>query len=170
MSNKKREAAGVEVIAERDAHACLLGAIPADGYACEKSDVGEMALPVVSVKEVGRGIVGDKKVEAAIVVEVGPDGSEAVVAMGIVDPGGFGDFGESAVAVVVKQQVASAFQAARPALHGEAVILAGFAGTKFGEIVEMEVYVMGDKEVGKAVGVVIAESGAGGELCVDEAG
>src|SRR5580700_819986 len=58
--------------------------------------------------------------------------------------------------------VGQALQAAGPALHVNAEILAGLARTKNRKIVQMKVDIMGDKEVRPAVFVVVAERSATG--------
>ena len=90
--------------------------------------------------------------------------------MRIVDTGSFRYIRESAIAVVVKEKIARALQAPWTALHGETVILAGLARTEFRKVVEVKVDVMGDEEVYPTVAIVVAESGAGGELSVIQAG
>ena len=60
VGDKKREAASMQIIAESDSHACLFRAILAHGSPSEKSNFREMALPIVAIEKVRRGIVGDK--------------------------------------------------------------------------------------------------------------
>ena len=64
--------------------------------------------------------------------------------------------------VVAVERVAGAFESAGSALDGDTVVLAGFAGAELGQIVEVEVDVVGDEEIGPAVGVVVAKGGTGG--------
>ena len=125
-----------------------------------------MAAAIVAVEVVGLAVVGDEEVELAVVVEVGPDGGEAEEVVGVVDAGGFGDVGEGAVAVVVIEGVGRAFEAAGAALHGDVVVLAGDLRAELREVVQVEVDVVGDEEIGVAVGVVVAEDGAGGPAFV----
>ena len=90
--------------------------------------------------------------------------------MGIVHAGSLGYVRERAIPIVVEQKIASTFQTSWTALHGEAVILAGFARTKFGKVIEVEVDVVGNEEVYPAVAVIVPKGGAGGELYVIKAG
>src|SRR6202050_2643958 len=89
--------------------------------------------------------------------------------MRIVDASSLRYVCKSSVAVVVEEKIARAFQAPGTALYWETAILTDFAGTKFGKVVEIQVNVVRDKEVLPSVAIVIAESGAGGELCIHEA-
>ena len=130
----ERRQAGVFVVAERDAHRALLGAVGAHGRARLETDVGELAVAVVAIEILRRRVVGDVDVGAALVVEVGPQYAQAVVAARIVNAGGLGNIGEGAVAVVVIERVARAAQSARSALHVDAAILAGRAAAELRQI------------------------------------
>src|SRR5438093_8280687 len=66
-----------------------------------------------------------------------------------------------AVAVVVEEQVRLAGQAARPALHGEATILARLALSELGQVVQVDLHVAADEKVEPAVAVVVGEATAG---------
>jgi hypothetical protein len=53
-----------------DPHAGLGHAVPAQPRAAPGPDLGERAVPVVAVEEVGVGVVGDEDVDVVVVVEV----------------------------------------------------------------------------------------------------
>src|SRR5882724_11966357 len=120
-----------------------------------------MAVAFVAIEIVGFPIIGDKEVKLAIVVEVRPYGSQAEVMFEVVDPGLCSDFGEGAVAVVVIERVGRALQTPGAALHGDFVILAGLCRAEERQIVEIEINVMRDEEIGEAVTVVVPERNAG---------
>ena len=70
----------------------------------------------------------------------------------------------------MEERVAGAFQAARAALHVDAAIFAVGATAEAGQIVEVEIDVVGDHEIDEAVAVVVAESCAGRPSAVGDAG
>ena len=107
-----------------------------------------------------------KQIEFAVIVEVRPDRGEAVALLRIGDAGLLRDIGEGSVAVVVVEIVGRALEAARAALHLDSLVFAGVFGAEGGHVVEVEVDVMGNEEVGPAVAVVVAEGSAGGPLRV----
>src|SRR5258708_3317143 len=74
MSDGDAEAAGVKVVAQSDAHVGLFRAILADGYAGGVGDVFKMAVAFVSIEIVGLAVVGDKKIEAPVALEIHPNG------------------------------------------------------------------------------------------------
>ena len=108
-----------------------------------KANFFECSVALVEVHVVGGGVVADEEVDFAIVVNVDKDRAEAVVA-GLVGHAGFlADIGKGAVAVVMKEMVGLALEAARATCDGlttegaEGVVATGlFAG---GEIVPVPV-------------------------------
>ena len=102
----------------------------------------------------------------AVVVDVGKQHAEAVVSVGIVDAQLLAYVGEGAVAVVVKEMVVLACQAAWTAHHIDSAIVArsvtyGF-GSRNGRIVEIDSGVAVDEQVEAAVAIVVAKGGPGG--------
>ena len=67
---KMRHAAGVQVVAESDAHVGLRGPVGVERDAGRESNVGEFAVTVALVQVIGLAVVGDQKIELAVVVEV----------------------------------------------------------------------------------------------------
>src|SRR5271154_5659037 len=88
--------------------------------------------------------------------------------MWIIHAGGLKYVRESAISVVVEEEVTSTLQASWTALHGQTVILTGCAVAKFGKIIKRKVNVMGNEKVDPAVAIVVSERGAGGKLFVGE--
>jgi len=103
------------VIGGGDAHASLRFAVGAESATGFERDVSEFSVVLVLIERAGGGVVGDVNVGPAIVVEIGGEDAEAVSAVGAEDSGGFGDVGESAVTVVVKQNIFSADETGRAA-------------------------------------------------------
>src|SRR6266436_6928487 len=161
MGDGDAEAAGVKVVAQGDAHVGLFGAVLADGYAGGVGDVFEMAVAFVSVEIVGLAIVGDKKIEAPVAVEIHPNGGETEAILGIGDSGGFGNIRKSAIAVVVVKVVGRTSKATRATLDVDALVLASFAGAEDRKISKAEGGVMRYEKIGPAIAVVVAKCGAG---------
>ena len=58
------------------------------------------------------------------------------------------------------ERIARAGKSARAALHGHALVLARSTFTELGQVVDVEVYVVGDEEVEASVVVVVEEGSA----------
>ena len=69
------------------------------------------------IKKIRRRVVGDKDVHQTIVVKIATNHAQTVVAVGISDAGLAGNISESAVAIVVIERVARAFQSSGSALY-----------------------------------------------------
>ena len=119
-----------------------------------------MTLAVVAVEVVRLSIVGYEQIQVSIVVEVAPQGSQAKEALWICHSGRFRHLSEGSIAVVVIERVRRPLQAARATLHGYAVILAGWLGAEFRQVLEIQIYVVGDKQVGPAIPVIVAKGRA----------
>ena len=122
MRDEKTEAAAVVIVGEIDAHVAELRAVAAEGNSGEHADFGKRAVAIVVIEIVGDGIVGDDEIGPAVVVVVGPHDAETVVADLIVDAGFHGDFLEGAVAAIVVEKIAFAFEAPGAALHLQSFI------------------------------------------------
>src|SRR2546425_3588440 len=113
-----------------------------------------------AVKILRHGIVGHQQIKPTVVVHVNKDRRQAVVTPGVGDTGLHTNVGKGSIAVVVKQMVALARQSARAAHHRYPAKLtepgrqATFAGDW--RIVGIESRVAGNKEIKKAIAVVIA--------------
>src|SRR6202023_2019245 len=114
---------------------------------------------LIAVQIFRHGIVGDQQIKPTVVVHVNKDRRQTVVTPGVGNAGLYTNVGKGSIAVVVKQMIALARQSARAAHHRDPAKLtepelkAAFAGD--GRIVGIEFRVAGDKEIKKAVVVVI---------------
>ena len=99
------------VVGDADAHAGLLVAVFAVGDARDDSNIGERAVVIVAEQNARLRIDGDVDVGPAVVVEIVGDRGDRVARARLEDAGFFGDVGESAVAVVVIEDVGVAGQA-----------------------------------------------------------
>src|SRR5882762_8313373 len=165
-----RGAPGVIVIANGDAHGGLFGTVFTDRRAGLESDLFEFSIAKILVEKAGSGIVGDVNIRAAGIIEIRPDNAHAVVTIGVAYACGFRNIGESSVAIIVEQSVTRAFEAARPALHVDAAVFAVGRGAEAGQIVEMEIDVVGNHEIEKTVAIVVAKSSASRPAAVGNAG
>src|SRR5579862_84287 len=145
------------VVVGVDAHPGLLVSVGTISQSRLGPNFGEAAFAIVVIKQARRRIVGHVEIEAAILVVIKPEYAETVVAIGI-DSEFLGDVGKSTVAVVVIEAVASAFESARAAVHGDAAILAEDPTAKFRQIVDIDVDIVGNIEIEVAVVVVVSES------------
>src|ERR1700727_910489 len=115
---------------------------------------------LVAVKILRDRIIGDQQVEPAVVIHINQHRRQAVISPGVGDASLYAHISKSTVAVVVKQMVALARQAARTAHHGDSAKLTepgrDAALASDGRIVGIELYVTGNEEVEEAIVVVIA--------------
>ncbi len=148
-------------VADRKPHVGLLNAILAEGYARLRSDLLEVTVTLIAIKIVRLPIIGDKEINLAVIVKVRPHGSQAEVVFAVLDPSLCSDLRKRAVAVVVVQRVRRSLQPARAALHGDVVILASLCRPEQRQIVEIEVDVMRDEEIGKTIAIVVPKCNPG---------
>ena len=127
VRNEKRHASGVQIIAERDAHVGLGRSVGVERHARSKADVGEFATAIALIQVIGLAVVGDEKIELAVVVEVAPNCGQAKAMLGIAHARSLRGVGERPIVVVVVQVVGRAFEAARPALDVDAHVPADIA-------------------------------------------
>ena len=161
IGDEEAEAAAPIVIADGDAHAALLGSVLAHGDAHRKRDVLERAVFLILIQEIRRRIVGHVQIGPPVGVVVEPRDAEPEVRARIGDARLRADLGEAAVAVVVKQQVGLALQAARTALDGNAAILAGLVLAEFRQMIEIDLHVAADEEIEISVVIVVGEAAPG---------
>ena len=95
------------------------------------------------IEHAGGRVVGDVEVEAAIFIVVEPKHAEAVVLAGV-DAEFLGDLSESAVAVVVVETIARAFESTRSAGDGNAAVLTEDTLSEPGEMIEIDIDIVGD--------------------------
>ena len=147
------------VVAGIDAHAGLRPAVAAQRRARDQSLLDERPVFPVSEQQVRHRVVGHVDVRPAIVIEIGEDHAEAVVAR-IDDAGRGGDVAERAVAVVAVEHVGVPGEPLRAAedvgRHEPAVGRRAARGDR--RVVEL--HVVGDVEVEIAVAVVVGERAA----------
>ena len=112
------------------------------------------------IEKVGCRIVCDKNIHQTITVKVAAAYAQSVVTIRIGHAGLFGDVGKCAVAFVMVKRIPGSGQAPWPTLYWYSFELAGTSLAKFGQVVDIEVYVVGDKEVELSIVVVIDECGS----------
>src|SRR5580698_2367819 len=110
--NQEVVEAVVLVVAYGEAHGGYFAAVLVEGEAGGVAVVVEGSVALVDVEVVGRGVVGYGEVYFAVVVQIDEDAGESVVLVRVVDSGFDADVGEGSVAVVVKEVIRLAFEAA----------------------------------------------------------
>ena len=147
-------------VADADAHAGLRLAVLAVRAAGSDADVFERAVVAVAVQRARVGVVGHVDVGPAVVVEVQRDDAEPVRPAGLGDPGAVRHVDERAVALVAIQQVLAARQSWRSARDRDALVPAQ-ARVRRRRGREVEIDVVGDKQVQPAVAVDVEKGAAG---------
>ena len=170
IRDENTKLAGVQVIADGHAHGAERNAVIVERHAGLQTDFGKSAVLVVVVEIISGGIVGDEEIEPAVAVNVGPDRSQTIAPFGIGDARFLADVGKCAVAVVVEQRIAGARQTFGAALHGHSAILAELGFAELGELGEIDVDVVGDEEIQRAVFVVVGNRCAGGPARIVDSG
>src|SRR5260370_695870 len=170
VRDEEDKTAAMVVIAPIDSHVAQLYAFAAAGYAAEHSHVGERSVVIVVIEIVGDGVVGNEEIGPAVVVIVDPHDAEAVVADVIVDTCFDGNFLERAVAPIVIEEIAFAFETPGPALHQNALEAAEFVAAELREIIHVQMGIAGDVEIDETVAVVVAPGGAGHEAAAADTG
>src|ERR1700731_230216 len=123
MTYGDRETAVMQVIADRHAHVSLLISILADGDAGIKSNISEVAMTVIFIKEILLAIVGDEQIQLTVVVKIRPNRCQAKKFCGRIESRLLGNIGEGSVVIIVVENVRGTFKAARPALHINSAVL-----------------------------------------------
>src|ERR1700674_3344798 len=101
MTDGDGEAALMQVITDRHAHVGLLISILADGDASIKSNISEVAMTVIFIKEILLAIVGDEKIQLTVVVKIRPDCCQAKKVCGQIESRLLGNIGEGSVVIIV---------------------------------------------------------------------
>ena len=170
VGHEEARAAAVRVVAHRDPHAALLGAVLAHRDPRGEAHVLEGAVLLVLVEVVRLGVVRDVEVRPAVAVVVEPGDPETVVLVGVAHARLRAHLREAPVPLVAEQEVRLPGEPPRPALHRDAPVLArrtpslalARALAELGQVVEVDEHVPADEEVEAAVPVVVGEAAAHG--------
>ena len=149
------------VVCDSDAHARLL--VPAIAVCAARThgNIGESSIVIVLKKNAWLGVNGDIDVRPAIIVKVVRDSCDGVARSRLQDARFRADVGEGAIAVVVEEQVRIARQTPRSAHDGHTLPLAKVRVARSGNLLRVELEVVADKEIKKAIAIVV-EKGASG--------
>ena len=155
------------VVAERDAHACLRLAVLAVRAARLHRDVLEGPVAVVPIERARVRVVRHVQIRPAIIVEVEGADAEAVRPCGLGDARRLGHVGEAAAAGVAVQHVLAAGESGRTAGHHRALVPAQ-SRLRHRCGLQIEVDVVGGKQIEEAVAVVIHERAARAPACAGD--
>src|ERR1041384_517951 len=103
MRKYQGHSSGVKIVAERDAHIRLFESILVGRNTRGERYVFEFPFAIAPVQVIRLAVVGDEKIELAIVVKIGPDCRQAIAMFWIVHSGFFRYIGEGSVSVVSKK-------------------------------------------------------------------
>src|SRR5262249_32995509 len=138
------------------AHAAHRLALPGRGGAAEHAAGLELEATQVAVVVIWHLVVADEDVDLAVAVEVEEQDAESLV-LGF-EAGLLADVGESAVAVVAEQHARVAAELARSARVADVRLARLVAAPRV--ILDVEMDVAADEQVGQAVAVEVAEGAA----------
>src|ERR1019366_6858855 len=111
-------------VPDAQSHACLFLAVLVQRDSNLDATLAERSVLVVLEEQAGCGIASDVDFRPSIVVEIRRYRGESIRAGGFRDPRGNADIGKGAVAVVPVQHLSFGLQAARAAVHGDALEIA----------------------------------------------
>ncbi len=160
MRKQQRHAPGVRIVAESNPHVGLFESVFVRRYTGSQGHVLEFSRAVAVVEIVRLAIVGHEEIELPVIVEIRPNGGQAITTLGIVDASLLRYIGKGSIAVIVVKIVGEPLQPSRAALHVESQVLARFARTEHGQIVQMKINVVRDKKIGPAIAVIVPKSRA----------
>src|SRR6185369_17371225 len=100
----------VIVVTNGHTHAALLTAILVYSGACQKPDLFEGSIALVSVVEIWGRVVGNKDINQTVIIEVTRNDTQPVETVIVRHACLLTDVGECAIAVVPVKRVAGAFQ------------------------------------------------------------
>ena len=148
------------VVANRDTHPRLGLAVLAERATGANPDVLEGPVMAVSVQGCRVRVVGHVKIHPPVVVEVQRGDTEPEGALGLRDPGAVGHVLEPTITQVAVEDVGASGKTRRAASHLHALVP---AQTRIGRRcgLQVEVDVVGGKEIQIAVPIVVQEGTAG---------
>src|SRR5215471_179766 len=160
------------VIADSDAHPCLLHAIVTQSRAAQHSFLAKGPVMIVHKKKTGSGIACDVYILPAVFVKVRRNNRHAISGRGLRYAGLLSYICKGSIAVVSIERVLTGLQPTRPALDGNSLPAAVrvFAGRQ--GIFKRKANVVGNEKVQVSIAVVINERAAGAKpwLIVPEPG
>src|SRR5260221_8236820 len=142
MGHEYGRTSGVLIIAEGNAHVGLFGPILADSYARRISDLLKMPAAIIFEEIIPLAVVGYKKIEMSVIVEVFPNDRQSKGIWKVRDSGLLRYIHEYAVAVVVVEVIRRSLEPSRAALDIDSTILACLTGPEGRKIVQMEIDVV----------------------------
>src|SRR5580692_10232929 len=157
MSRYYRRTSGVLIIAEGNAHIGLFSPILADSHARGIGDFGKVPIAITSQKIILLAVVGYKKIEMSIIVEIFPNDRQSKRIRKVRDSCLFRYVRECAVAVVVVEVIRRTLEPSRAALDIDSTILAGLTGTESRKIVQMEIHIVRHEQVSPAITIIVAK-------------
>src|SRR6266436_6761974 len=157
MGHEYGRTSGVLIIAEGNAHVGLFGPILADSYARGIRDLGKGPTAIASQEIILLAVVGYKKIEMSVIVEVFPNDRQSKGIRKVGDSGLLRYIRECAVAVVVVEVIRRTLEPSRPALDIDSTILAGLTGTEGRKIVQMEIHIVRHKQVSPDIAIIVAK-------------
>ena len=149
-----QRAIGVE-ISQSQPHARLLGPVFIHRQAQLQALFDKRTVSLVLEQQAGRGIGGDIDIRPAGSEIVGRHRRQSESGRRAVDSRGLGHVGERAIAVVAIEQAALRLQAARPAIHRNALEIAIgiLAGSR--DRLKIEHHIVRDKQIQQAIAVIV---------------
>src|SRR5262249_14184740 len=145
-------------ITDRNSHRSLLAAVFAQRKTGQITYILKCPVMTIFVEIVRHRIVGDKKIDPAVVINVNENRSETVVSMRIGNTRFLADIREGSVAVVVKQMIAFSLKSSRAAhyFYAAELTIASRTRARFRWMVWIVFGVSGNKQIKQAVVVVVA--------------
>src|ERR1700730_14201087 len=114
----------MQIVADGNAHIGLRQAILVRRDTGNERDICEFSRAVALVQVVRLAVVCDKQIELSVIVEIQPNGCQAISPLGIVDSRFFRYIGKGSVSAIVVKTIGRSLQPARTALEIDSQVLA----------------------------------------------
>ena len=164
------EQATVVIVAKIDSHIALRLSGTAESNAREGAYLCEGAVMTVVVQVVRSRVVGHEQIGPAVVVVVGPHGSQPVVPGRIVHTRFHRNLFERAVAPVVVQEIGFALHPPGTALHRHRLVDAMLALAELGKVIDIEMNITRNEQIYVSIAIVIPPRSACTEAAATHSG
>ena len=154
------EPAVAVVVGDGNSHSGLLVAVLAVSASRHDGDVRESSIVIVVEQDAGFRVDCDVNIGPAVVIEIRRQCGDGIAWTGFEDARLFRNVGESAVAVVVEENIGIARETARAAHDWNAFPLTGGGFVGRGRLCGIKLDVIADEKVEMAVAIIVEECAA----------
>jgi len=145
------------VVADTDSHARLFLSFIAQGYAPLYALLFESSVMLIHEQEAGSRVASNIYVGPAVLIEVRCHDGHSIAGPGLPDARLNADVGKSSISIIPVKGVAAEGKASGTAGDGKTLPIAVDVGSWPGNVVEVELHVIGDEQIQVTIAIVIKE-------------